>query len=840
MSIERFIQDEILAPRLQDFQVLTVYDPDRRYRTLCTSMAQERRGVVDTSDSSIESRNEAITALGRLGRHEIDELLIYVPASKPLEEEAKQNDPFALYAACGAMFPDGDGDSYLSLCLKAKPDHSSQIRNIFTQDSNPDFGVIDAIGGGQDWPTLRSLLDVESARDILFALLAPSDKQDRSLKSNETWVSETKTLFQTTLGLSLKTTGKTWKSIGEELWRYILFSEFVFDLPVDLPESLEDVPHGQDSIRPLVEDLCDRLRNDRRTRDLYIDRAEGIEKELRLDEICSVLPDLGIRDTFPFEEQSFLRNATAAFLKSDFDEVRQILDHHSRSVWTGKGESQIHWHLLRSALSLTEACRDQERALADHSKSMESLVDHYVSHLREVDRLQREFEQSVSDYEWQDTLSIMEPVQQLTRGRYGSFMEKIQLHFTGHLRSTGWPITGRLFNADVFDQYVAPHLQQSGQRVAFIMVDALRYELGLALEQQLAEDGAVALNAALAQLPTTTPVGMASLLPGAGSGLQLKSIDSKPTPHLADAPVGTVPQRMDAIRKRYGQRFQEGRLEEFVRNRLTIDDHTDLLVLRSVEIDSFFESNPDIAPTEIINALKRIRRAVHRLKTDGFGKIIIATDHGFFMNTHAGPGDTCAKLPGNWVNIHQRCLLGEGSADNHHYLIGTDKAGIRGDYTSIAGPLTLASYQSGMLYYHGGASLQECVLPVITLDLDINEQPEIRQANVVLNYKNGVTRITTRLPVVEISIEDPGMFSDESEFEVLLEAHDKKGNVVGEAKPGGLVNAATGTVTLKAGDKAQITLRMTMDYEGAFKIKALDPSTMTVYHHLDMKTDYTV
>jgi hypothetical protein len=205
-------------------------------------MAQERRGVVDTSDSSIESRNEAITALGRLGRHEIDELLIYVPASKPLEEEAKQNDPFALYAACGAMFPDGDGDSYLSLCLKAKPDHSSQIRDIFTQDSNPDFGVIDAIGGGQDWPTLRSLLDVESARDILFALLAPSDMQDRSLKSNETWVSETKTLFHTTLGLSLKTTGKTWKSIGEELWRYILFSEFVFDLPVDLPESLEDVP----------------------------------------------------------------------------------------------------------------------------------------------------------------------------------------------------------------------------------------------------------------------------------------------------------------------------------------------------------------------------------------------------------------------------------------------------------------------------------------------------------------------------------------------------------------------------------------------------------------------
>jgi len=53
------------------------------------------------------------------------------------------------------------------------------------------------------------------------------------------------------------------------------------------------------------------------------------------------------------------------------------------------------------------------------------------------------------------------------------------------------------------------------------MVDALRYELGVALEKLLSEDGPIELHAAFAQLPTITLVGMASLLPGARTDLSL-------------------------------------------------------------------------------------------------------------------------------------------------------------------------------------------------------------------------------------------------------------------------------------------------------------------------------
>ena len=849
MSITAFIREEVLIPRLQKNQVLAVYDPDRRYQDLCLAMATDQRVVVDASDSSIISRAEAMEAFLRLGRNEIEQLLIYVPTSQPMEEAKKQKDPFALYIACGSVFPDGDGDTYLSLCLKAKPDHATQVRAVFEQDKNPGFAVIDAIGGGLGWPNLRALLSVESARDILFVLLAPSDLQQTALKGGESWVPEVKELLKASIGLTLKTKGKTWSSIADELWRFLLFSEFVFDLPEALPDSLCDVPHAEESAKPLVEDICERLRSDRRTRNVYIQRAEEIEsgqsesndRGLNLVEICGHMQNLGIRDTFPFEERTFLRQAIRDLLLDHIDQAKAILLRHAQSVWTGKGESQIQWDFLRSALALLECCQDNDRALGNTSRTLDELIDFYVIQLREVDQRHREFEQSVSDYAWRDAKGIMAPVQDLVLKQYGKLMEKVQFIFTRLFVQTGWPVSGRLANVTVFDELVAPKLEFSGNKVAFIMVDALRYELGVALEKQLAEDAKAVVTPALVQLPSITSVGMASLLPGASTGFHLVKNEAGFTPYILDQPVGTVAQRMEIFRKKYGNRFQEGRLEEFVRNRFSIAEDTDLLVLRSAEIDSYFETHPDTAPMEIINALKRIRVAVHKLKQAGFKEAVIATDHGFFMNSSAGPGDTCTKLSGNWINIHERSLLGDGQTDTRHYCLNAEKAGIKCDCREFAGPLSLASYRSGMLYYHGGCSLQECIVPVIQLQFHHHSEKLPGNAIIKLGYKNGSKRITTRVPVLDISAEttDP-LFASDKEFEILLEAHDKKGNVVGEAKPGGIVNPATGTISLKPGNKVQVTFKMSMEFEGKFKIKALNPKTMAAYDQLELETDYTV
>ncbi len=191
----------------------------------------------------------------------------------------------------------------------------------------------------------------------------------------------------------------------------------------------------------MVEDLGDRLRNDRRTQAVYIDRAEGIENDLNLPAVCAVcavcagIDELGVRDTFPFEERSFLAQAVDALKRDNIDKVRQIRDRHSQSVWVGKGENQAQWQLLQAAVNLVEACDDGERQLPDHVRSQETLIDFYVVSLREVDRLQREFEVA-NDY--LDARDHMDAVIRQARSAYRRLVGRVQrlaVHAAGRIRS---------------------------------------------------------------------------------------------------------------------------------------------------------------------------------------------------------------------------------------------------------------------------------------------------------------------------------------------------------------------------------------------------------------------
>ena len=109
MGIVEFIREQVLIPRLKKSQCMVVYDAERRYRELCLGLACDAIQVIDASESSIESREAALRGLARAGhgQRSVEGLLIYVPARKPLSEQQKQADPFALYAECGARVPGG-------------------------------------------------------------------------------------------------------------------------------------------------------------------------------------------------------------------------------------------------------------------------------------------------------------------------------------------------------------------------------------------------------------------------------------------------------------------------------------------------------------------------------------------------------------------------------------------------------------------------------------------------------------------------------------------------------------------------------------------------------------
>ncbi|MBT6329848.1 MAG: PglZ domain-containing protein [Kordiimonadaceae bacterium] len=836
MNIEEYMKNEVFKKRLEQ-RVLVVYDEKKLYRDICVGLASEDITLIDASESSIKSREKALESIVSFGQGG-DKLLLYVPSAAPVTDEDKQRDPFSLYGACGEVFPNGDGDSYFSLCLKAKPDHQTEVRQAFEQDSSPKFLVINNIGGGMKWPTLRGLLGVESSYEIINALMLPKPNKQTELEANEAWVAEAKQLFNQVLGFNLTTRSKKWKSISEELWRFILFSEFVFDLPGDLPESLSTVPCASKSAMPVIENLCDSLRQDLRKQEAYIQYAEKIQRDLNLEKICGTITDLGVRDTFPFEERTFLHQAIKAFDANDIERINEILSRHKASIWSNRGENATQWDLVSTAKSLIKACEDLMRQLPEHSANQSTLLDFYLTYLREADRLQRELEQAITDYV--DEHGLLIPVISKARNQYRQLTEKVQILFTKQLTDTGWPPQGRLYNANVFDEMVAPKLKISGQRVAYIMVDALRFELGLELEKQLKDEFEINLKPAYACLPSITLIGMASLLPGAGNDLAIHKKDNDMIPMLGDTPVGTVSQRMAIFAKRYGSRFSEMRVDKFVEDHHSFKNAVELAVLRSVEIDTQFENNPKTAPSAILREIKNLRVAISMLQKQGFNHVVIATDHGFFMNCQAVEGDVCPKPLGDWLLTHERIALGNGNADQHHFVVNANHVGIKGEFSQLAGPNTMAAYSKGKLYFHGGASLQECVVPVMEIKLKTPTKPGPDQVVVTLSYKNGAKSITSRRPVIQVDITSDDLFSQNEIFEILLEAQNKDSDVIGEAKLGGVVNAASRTISLQPGDSQKVTIIMDEEFEGAFTIKALNPNTLVEFAKIKLKTDYMV
>ncbi len=191
-------------------------------------------------------------------------------------------------------------------------------------------------------------------------------------------------------------------------------------------------------------------------------------------------------------------------------------------------------------------------------------------------------------------------------------------------------------------------------------------------------------------------------------------------------------------------------------------------------------------------------------------------------------GDVLPKPSGTWKALHDRCLLGDGTADTHNWVLSAEHMGLRGDYAQVGGPRGLACYSAGNQYFHGGASLQEALVPVLSVKMS-QKVAERDAVQFRVSYKRNSPRITTKLPVFEIETIQQDLFANDQSYDLLVRAVAPDGKVVGEPKPGGAVNAATGTVTVAVGTTIKLTVQMSMAYEGKFAVQLLDPNTLAVH-----------
>src|SRR5690606_7627461 len=113
-----------------------------------------------------------------------------------------------------------------------------------------------------------------------------------------------------------------------------LFSEFVHDLPIELPSELKDVPITKDSSEVLIKTLCENIRNRKDLEETYIYQANRISQELSLPQRFKNEPELGKINTFAFEDTTFFFQFKSNLISGNLKEAQMYMERSSLSIWS--------------------------------------------------------------------------------------------------------------------------------------------------------------------------------------------------------------------------------------------------------------------------------------------------------------------------------------------------------------------------------------------------------------------------------------------------------------------------------------------------------------------------
>lgn len=841
MKIREYLRDKVFRKRLEANPCLVIYDHESTYRSIVQELASNSCRVVEVAEQVIVPREEAMQGLQDLAHGRLQQLVVWIASQPPIDDQARQRDLFAVMGLVGTIFPSGDADTFQALCYRAFPTHRLDIDRLFLQNT-PTFEMVDALEGGTRFPQLKALLGTTSSKEILLKLMVLTSKIQERLKGQPGWVDEAKALVHEVLGYSVITKIATAPAISKELWRVVLISEFAFDADEPLPSGLSQVATAQRAAKELVFELCNDLRQHKDYRPEYLKNATEVQNDFKLEQVCEGMRGLGKRDTFSFEERVLFAQAVEHVAAGALEKAKLLAKERESSVWRNlNDDASMRWSVLEHVLELLEVAHNLPEATGP---SLTELVHAYAMFGCNLDRCHRQLEQIVVRG-LVDGDHGLEGLVNQGRKAYRAAVDPVQAELMKRVKAEGWAPANSpmLRNSQLFDKLVKP-LVDNNERVAYLLLDSLRFELGVELEKLLQNNHSVQKHTVWAQLPTYTEVGMASLMPEAHSQLKLVAKDGTLVTHLGGQPATTPATRFAYLTSKLGDRCADMDLDVLtgISKPAKIEEKVRLLVVRSYELDCTAHASTSSALSSLPDLLRKVQFGMSRLAEMGFHKVVVATDHGFLLSPEMGPGNLVPKPQGQWLVGKTRCMLGAGKEDATSLLVPVSHVGLTADCQHYAVPRTLAPYAKGETYYHEGLSLQEAVLPCLVITLKGPSGSKGGKIRMEVSYRNGqTTTITTRMPKIELEHKGARDLYQTESMEVMVDAIGPDGAVVGEVTSGTsgtTVNMANKCVRIEPGQKVGFYMRMENDFEGKFTIRVSDPSTHVIHTEQTLTTGY--
>ncbi|MCP4689438.1 MAG: BREX-1 system phosphatase PglZ type A, partial [Desulfobacterales bacterium] len=512
--------------------------------------------------------------------------------------------------------------------------------------------------------------------------------------------------------------------------------------------------------------------------------SRAIGEKLKIDELLIPLGFESMLEVMTFEtaEQrivSAIRDIIGEDPGTDYSAVRETIKRRLDGCWaaTMPGEDSrenlygVAYKAMEAAIRLFELRKRYDAGFS--FATAEDMFYAYTEKLFRFDQCYREFHERADRLDmagWDVLKTLRDKVEDCYSGwfmerlglKWGDFLERGERG--GLLREWRLPLVDNQFA--FFEKHVAPVLQRSARSRVFVIVsDAFRFEAAEELTRMI--NGKYRMKAELTPmlgvLPSCTSLGMAALLPHEtlafkeGSGAEV-TLDGRLTNSLERRAAILKERDGTAVKADALLVMSKGSGRKFVKPHRVVYVYHDKI--DAVGDKAVSERNTFDAVRKAIDDLYALVRFI--INSLNGARVIVTADHGFIYQEKApSPIDKSALAvdPGSVVKTHKRFILGKNPGRYDNAFRGAVRAACNADadLTFLLPKATNRfNFVGGARFFHGGAMLQEIVIPVITVSEMKGRrlaQSEVRPVGVSLLGPS--KKIVTNRPVFRLIQTDP-------------------------------------------------------------------------------------
>jgi hypothetical protein len=766
---------QLVARQVEDNGLVVWYDPEGHYEAVAASLALAEATVARYDGSFLQLRREIDPLLGDL---DPPRLVVYVPM-----DQAETDHALIELEEAGVVMQPGQQpparNTRLSLVARnaLKPivgDENAAEVEKQVEASKLGLADVDALAGkGREFGkgVVSIVFGTGNPQEVALAFLA-GDRHDAEVQkkaANEELVGLLRSTFEADLPADAPLA-----QVRERLARHVLMTDLVACLGSAVPPALSSAKVvGSPAARDACAGVARTWRLRRDVRDSYVAAARRVEQDGSIGKVEFDPAAIGCVETFPCLERTLLAHVEGSLLRGPSQPLLDLALARQSRFWSEVTPTiQARWALVASAAEVLLEADRVAQALKDAPTTVPGLVGAYAEGERPwclLDKHHRHMERRWYDIESEpgDDQPGLEKLVRAAERRYAEVGSDLSKLFVARYAKAKHPVPGLLRQAQVFETLVRPRLGDG--KVAYVWVDALRFEMARELADVLGADFDLAIRPALGTAPTITEIGMAALLPRADQGAKVVPVGGgKLGLEVAGKVIRDRKDRIAFLKEHAGVAVADAKLDDLLpkpsKKLRDAIGAADLVLITSQEIDAQGEKmSESYARRYMDGVLKDLRRAFRVLVELGIKAIILAADHGHVFGEEISEDMKIEAPGGETADLHHRVWLGAGGAVEPSYLYAKLRTlGVESDL-DIATPWTLACFKAkgeARAYFHGGLSPQEVIVPVVEMT------PTAQAASgpptgIGWTLATGSKKLSTRFFSVQVGGASTGLFGME-------------------------------------------------------------------------------